>query len=76
MIDNDTVQEIGWVKSIDGWQYRDENGLVKNDWKQVEDKWYRFDSTGYTICNDWFKIQQMTNGIGCIQMERWQKVGN
>ena len=55
MIDNDRVQEIGWVKSIDGWQYRDENGLVKNDWKQVEDKWYRFDSEGYTICNDWFK---------------------
>ena len=55
MIDNDTVQETGWVKSINGWQYRDENGLVKNDWKQVEDKWYRFDSNGYTICNDWFK---------------------
>ena len=55
MLDNDTPQEIGWVKSIDGWQYRDENGLVKNDWKQVEDKWYRFDSDGYTICNDWFK---------------------
>ena len=55
MIDNDTPQEIGWVKSINDWQYRDENGLVKNDWKQVEDKWYRFDSTGYTICNEWFK---------------------
>ena len=55
MIDNDTVQETGWVKSINGWQYRDENGLVKNDWKQVENKWYRFDSTGYIICNDWFK---------------------
>ena len=55
MLDNDTPQETGWVKSIDGWQYRDENGLVKNDWKQVEDKWYRFDGTGYTIANDWFK---------------------
>lgn len=55
MLDNDTPQETGWIKSIDGWQYRDENGLVKNDWKQVEDKWYRFDSTGYTICNEWFK---------------------
>lgn len=55
MLDNDTPQEIGWLKSIDGWQYRDENGLVKNDWKQVEEKWYRFDSNGYTICNDWFK---------------------
>ena len=55
MLDNDTPQETGWVKSIDGWQYRDENGLVKNDWKQVEDKWYRFDSSGYIICNDWFK---------------------
>ena len=57
MIDNDTPQETGWVKSIDGWQYRDENGLVKNDWKQVEDKWYHFDSSGYIICNDWFKSE-------------------
>lgn len=57
MIDNDTVQEIGWIKSIDGWQYRDENGLVKNDWKQVEDTWYRFDISGYIICNDWFKSE-------------------
>lgn len=55
MIDNDTAQETGWIKSINGWQYRDENGLVKNEWKQVEDKWYRFDSNGYTICNEWFK---------------------
>ena len=57
MIDNDTVQEIGWIKSIDGWQYRDENGLVKNDWKQVEETWYRFDISGYIICNDWFKSE-------------------
>lgn len=57
MLDNDTVQEIGWKKSIDGWQYRDESGLIKNDWKQVEDKWYRFDISGYIICNDWFKSE-------------------
>ena len=54
-IENGIEQEIGWVQSANGWQYRDENGLVKNDWKQVEDKWYRFDSSGYIICNDWFK---------------------
>ena len=54
-IENGIELETGWVQSANGWQYRDENGLVKNDWKQVEDKWYRFDSTGYTICNEWFK---------------------
>lgn len=54
-IENGIEQEIGWVQSANGWQYRDDNGLVKNDWKQIEDKWYRFDSNGYTICNDWFK---------------------
>ena len=57
MLDNDTAQETGWIKSINGWQYRDEDGLVKNDWKQVEDKWYRFDISGYIICNDWFKSE-------------------
>lgn len=54
-IENGIEVETGWVQSANGWQYRDENGLVKNNWKQVEDKWYRFDSTGYTICNEWFK---------------------
>ena len=54
-IENGIEQEIGWVQSANGWQYRDDTGLVKNDWKQVEDKWYRFDADGYTIANDWFK---------------------
>lgn len=54
-IENGIEQETGWVQSANGWQYRDDNGLVKNDWKQVEDKWYRFNADGYTIANDWFK---------------------
>lgn len=54
-IENGIEQEIGWVQSANGWQYRDDNGLVKNDWKEIEDKWYRFDADGYTIANDWFK---------------------
>ena len=54
-IENGIEQEFGWVQSANGWQYRDENGLVKNDWKEIEDKWYRFDADGYTIANNWFK---------------------
>ena len=54
-IENGIEQEIGWVQSANGWQYRDDNGLVKNDWKEIEDKWYRFDADGYTIANNWFK---------------------
>lgn len=54
-IENGIELETGWVQSANGWQYRDDTGLVKNNWKQVEEKWYRFDSTGYTICNEWFK---------------------
>ena len=57
MIDNDTVQEISWVKSIDGWQYRDENGLVKNEWKQVEDKWYFFNSDGEMV-EGWLQYKE------------------
>lgn len=54
-IENGIEQEFGWVQSANGWQYRDDNGLVKNDWKEIEDKWYRFDADGYTIANNWFK---------------------
>lgn len=54
-IENGIEQETGWVQSANGWQYRDDTGLVKNDWKEIEDKWYRFDADGYTIANDWFK---------------------
>ena len=54
-IENGIELETGWVQSANGWQYRDDNGLIKNDWKQVDDKWYRFDADGYTIANDWFK---------------------
>lgn len=54
-IENGIEQEIGWVQSANAWQYRDDTGLVKNDWKEIDDKWYRFDADGYTIANDWFK---------------------
>lgn len=54
-IENGIELETGWVQSTNGWQYRDDTGLVKNDWKEIDDKWYRFDADGYTIANDWFK---------------------
>lgn len=54
-IENGIELETGWVQSANGWQYRDDNGLVKNNWKEIEDKWYRFDADGYTIANNWFK---------------------
>lgn len=54
-IENGIELETGWVQSANGWQYRDDTGLVKNDWKEIDDKWYRFDADGYTIANDWFK---------------------
>lgn len=54
-IENGIELEKGWGQSANGWQYRDDTGLVKNDWKEIDDKWYRFDADGYTIVNDWFK---------------------
>ena len=54
-IENGIELETGWVQSASGWQYRDDNGLVKNNWKEIDDKWYRFNADGYTIANDWFK---------------------
>lgn len=54
-IENGIELETGWVQSTNGWQYRDDTGLVKNNWKEIDDKWYRFNADGYTITNDWFK---------------------
>ena len=54
-IENGIELETGWVQSTNGWQYLDDTGLVKNNWKEIDDKWYRFNADGYTITNDWFK---------------------
>ena len=56
MIDNDTtVLEERWIETVSGWRYQTSSGILFNSWKEIEGKWYRFDGTGYTICNEWFK---------------------
>ena len=79
-IENGIELETGWVQSSNGWQYRDDNGLVKNNWKEIDDKWYRFDSNGYTICNDWFKSEILDkwywlHGDGAMATG-WQLINN
>ena len=79
-IENGIELETGWVQSSNGWQYRDDNGLVKNNWKEIDDKWYRFDSNGYTICNDWFKSEihdkwYWLHGDGAMATG-WQLINN
>lgn len=79
-IENGIEQEIGWIKSANGWQYRDDNGLIKNNWKEIEGKWYRFDSNGYTICNDWFESEihdkwYWLHGDGAMAIG-WQLINN
>lgn len=79
-IENGIEQEVGWIQSANGWQYRDDTGLVKNDWKEIEDKWYRFDADGYTIANDWFKNPSNNkwywlHGDGAMAIG-WQLINN
>ena len=39
------AESNGWVKTEMGWMYK-ENGKLVTDWKQIDGKWYYFESTG------------------------------
>lgn len=37
----------GWKKDVyNRWTYTENGQIVKNDWRQIDGKWYRFDLTG------------------------------
>ena len=39
------AESNGWVKTEMGWMYK-ENGKIVTGWKQIDGKWYYFESTG------------------------------
>ena len=52
--DEDTVEEsTGWTEDENGWTYRDEYGAPVNAWKEINGAWYKFDSEGYILMNEW-----------------------
>ena len=47
--------EAGWVNQPGGWLYQDENGdAVKNNWREIDGKWYHFDEAGM-MNTGWFE---------------------
>lgn len=56
---NTTNRKLGWNKNSTGWWYCTdvENGYYytsNNGWKEIDGKWYIFDSQGYTRQSMWY----------------------
>lgn len=52
--EEDTVEEVtGWSEDENGWTYRDEDGIPVSEWKEINGAWYKFDSEGYILTNEW-----------------------
>ena len=56
----------GWVHVADGWMYYNgDTGLpVRNDWVQVDSKWYWFNAAGIMITNTWYRYNQAWYYLG------------
>ncbi len=47
---NMTPSSVGWVKTSDGWWYRNVDGSYpKNGWQNIGGAWYLFDYDGYML---------------------------
>ena len=49
-------KKSGWKEEDGGWRYYNgDTGLpVRNDWLQVDGKWYWFDGSGLMVTNTWY----------------------
>lgn len=49
---------IGWIKDNNGWWYNlGDNKFYRNEWKEINGKWYVFDGKGYAI-SGWFQDEK------------------
>lgn len=56
--DEDTVEAAtGWTEDENGWTYRDEYGVPVSVWKEINGAWYKFDSDGYILTNEWVALE-------------------
>lgn len=39
------------------WYREDDGSWTKNDWKQIDGKWYHFDDNGYLDASNWFQYE-------------------
>ena len=60
-------------------QYKDDKGnFVKDDWVQINDKYYYFDMNGYLVTNQWIQDEYYVDENGIMQTNFWydDKNGN
>lgn len=48
--------KTGWIETTTGWKYRLGGEFIKNEWREIGERWYVFDSDGNAI-NGWFKSE-------------------
>lgn len=54
-ITNSRKYKLGWNKGAKGWWYADsETSYYRDCWAKIKDKWYRFDSDGYVLEDQWY----------------------
>jgi hypothetical protein len=54
-VTNSRKYAIGWNKDDKGWWYADSEASYYRDcWARIKDKWYRFDSDGYVLEDQWY----------------------
>ncbi|MGC6175362.1 N-acetylmuramoyl-L-alanine amidase [Lacrimispora sp. 38-1] len=60
------VKKSGWVQVTDGWMhYNGDTGLpVRNDWVQVDGKWYWFNAAGIMVTNTWYQYKEVWYYLG------------
>ena len=52
--------KTGWVKYKDKWYYLDSrNGdMISNEFRQINDKWYKFDENGKMLEEAFLKVNK------------------
>ena len=70
------AESNGWVKTEMGWMYK-ENGKLVTGWKQIDGKWYYFESTGVMqtgwkqVSGKWYYLH--TDGA---MRTDWKQIGD
>lgn len=59
-------KKSGWFQEDGGWRYYngDTGQYVRNDWRQVDGKWYWFDGSGRMVHDTWYQYKDAWYYLG------------
>lgn len=53
------IQREGWIQDSVGWYFKNPDGTYPiNAWKKIDGNYFRFNSDGYALENQWYKDEQ------------------